>query len=150
MKFADIIENAKKIKAKKLAVIAAEDEDVLFSVVKAASFGFVKPLLLGNTNKITELAKKAEINLNGCELVHADNQAEAARLGVVMAAEGKVDALMKGQLHSSILMRAILNKEWGIRESKVLSHVGIIESPKLNRLLFLTDGAMCMYISIRK
>ena len=52
---------------------------------------------------------------------------------------------MKGQLHSSILMKAILNKETGIRKGAVLSHVGILQCPKFDRLLFLTDGAMCTY-----
>ncbi len=145
MRFEDIMQKACTGPQKKLAVVAAEDIDVLSAVCQAARIGLVEPWLIGDTGKIQALAQEAGLDLNGCRLIDAADHGEAARKGVAFAREGQVQAVMKGNLHSSILMKAILNKETGIRSGAVLSHVGIIQCPKIPRLLFLTDGAMCTY-----
>lgn len=145
MTFEDIIEKTKKGLRRKLAVIAAADEGVLSAVIEAQALGIVDPFLIGDSTDIQKIAKENNLDLSNCEIVDEKDITKAAKIGVEMSKNGDVDAIMKGQLHSSILMKAILNKECGIAESSILSHVGIIELPMLNRLLFVSDGAMCMY-----
>lgn len=140
-----ILEMARSASTRKLAVAAAEDADVLNAVTRAAGLSLIEPVLIGDEKKIRAIAADQGYSLEGCTLVDLPDHTDAARHAVALAREGEVQAIMKGQLHSSILMKAILNKETGIRKGAVLSHVGIIQCPKLNRLLFLTDGAMCTY-----
>lgn len=135
---------------KRLAVAAAEDSDVLSAVCQAAELSLVEPVLIGDEEKIRMIAAENNLDLSRCLLDHQPDHAAAAARAVALARDGQVQAIMKGQLHSSILMKAILNKETGIRKSSVLSHVGIIECPKVDRLLFLTDGAMCTYPTLEQ
>ena len=145
MTFQNIIDKAVLDETQSLAVAAAEDSDVLSAVCKAKDMSLVNPVLIGDEAKIREIAAENGFDLKGCTLVDIPDHAAAAAKAVEMARNGEVKAIMKGNLHSSILMKAILNKETGIRNSKVLSHIGIIQSPKVDRLIFLTDGAMCTY-----
>lgn len=146
MTLEQILEKARSASSsKRLAVAAAEDGDVLSAVCQAAALRLVEPVLLGDEEKIRSIAASEDLDLRGCVIDHQPDHTAAAQKAVALARSGQVQAIMKGQLHSSILMKAILNKETGIRKSTVLSHVGIIECPKVDRLLFLTDGAMCTY-----
>lgn len=150
MTFQQIIEYAKTGSQKKIAVVAADDADVLLAVNEAKSQGIAEPVLIGDARKIKAIAGEQGFDLLDCVYIDEEDHAAAAKKGVELAAAGEVDAIMKGQLHSAVLMRAILNKEWGIRMSGVLSHVGIIQSPKVGRPLFLTDGAMCTYPDLKQ
>ena len=150
MTLEQILEKARISPTKKLAVAAAEDADVLSAVCRAAEMSLVLPVLIGDEKKIREIAKENGFCLNNCQIIDADNSVSAAAKAVEMARSGEVQAIMKGQLHSSILMKAILNKETGIRNGSVLSHVGIIQCAKLDRLIFLTDGAMCTYPDLQQ
>lgn len=145
MTLEEILEKARNASTKRLAVAAAEDKDVLSAVCRAAELSLVEPVLVGDEAKIRAIAEENHFDLTGCTIVNEPDQTKAANHTVSLARNGEVRAIMKGQLHSSILMKAILNKETGIRSGSVLSHVGIIQCPKLDRLLFLTDGAMCTY-----
>ncbi len=107
-------------------------------------------MLIGSEAEIRRKAEEIQVDLKNCEIVDEADLSQAAKRGVCMAVEGYVDAIMKGGLHSAILMKAILNKEWGVRSGGLLSHVGIIQCPKIDRLLFLTDGAMCMYPDLKQ
>lgn len=145
MTLEEILEKARNASKKRLAVAAAEDSDVLSAVCRAAELSLVEPVLVGDEEKIRAIAVENQLDLTGCTIVNEPEQTNAANYAVSLARNGEVQAIMKGQLHSSILMKAILNKETGIRSGSVLSHVGIIQCSKIDRLLFLTDGAMCTY-----
>lgn len=145
MTLEQILEKARQAPTQRLAVAAAEDGDVLSAVCQAARMSLVEPVLIGDEQAIRAIAREAGLSLEGCQLLHEPDHRQAAERAVALAKAGQVQAIMKGQLHSSVLMKAILNKETGIRSRSVLSHVGIIQCPKFDRLLFLTDGAMCTY-----
>lgn len=150
MMFKDIMGRGDTGSKKRLAVVAADDADVLFAVDEARKQGIAEPVLIGSAEKIMAITGEEGFGFDKSSIIDEPDHAAAAKRGVEMAAAGEVDAIMKGLLHSNILMRAILNKEWGIRVTSVLSHVGIIESEKVGRLLFLTDGAMCMYPDLKQ
>lgn len=150
MTLEQIMNKAKEGSEKRVAVVGAADTGVLKAVCQAAEEGIAVPVLIGSEAKIREKAEEIQVNLEGYEIVDEEELPLAAKRGVCMAAEGYVDAIMKGNLHSAILMKAILNKEWGVRSGGLLSHVGIIQCPKIDRLLFLTDGAMCMYPDLKQ
>jgi len=146
-----IIDNAKKTDPlKKIAVAVAEDFDVLSAVNEAKKQGIAEPILIGDVEKIKSIVNNKGFDLLDCVYVHENDHAAAAKKSVELAAAGEVDAIMKGQLQTAILMRAILNKESGIRMTNLLSHVGIIQSQKIGRMLFVTDGAMCPYPDLKQ
>lgn len=138
----DLLDHAKKGQKMNLVVAAAQDEDVLFAVCKAAEEGLVLPILVGDVPEIEALAKTQGLDLSGYELIHEPDLTESARTSVRLVSEGKGDFLMKGLIDTSILLKAVLDKEIGLRTDRLLSHVMIYEVPHYHKLLFLTDGGM--------
>ncbi len=150
MTLEQIVNKAREGDEKRIAVVGAADTGILKAVCQAAEEGIAVPVLIGDEAEIRGKAEEIQADIREFEIVDEAELAQAAKRGVCMASEGYVDAIMKGNLHSAILMKAILNKEWGVAQGGLLSHVGIIQCPKINRLLFLTDGAMCMYPDLKQ
>lgn len=142
MKLDDILNAAKHAAPKVMAVAAPEDSDALGAVVAAVQEGLVRPVLFGDEAAIRRTAGQVGLELSGCEIRHTQGHADAAAQSVALVRGGQAALLMKGSLHSSLLMKAVLNKETGIRKESVLCVVSIIESERFDRLLFLSDGAM--------
>lgn len=135
---------------KRMVVAAAEGEEVLTAVRDAVQLGIVEPILVGDGAKINSIIREKELDLGDFTLIDRPDQKAAAETAVELVRNGEAKVLMKGVLVSNILMRAILNKETGIRQSKTLSIVSVIDSPALDRLLFLSDGGMVPYPTLEQ
>ncbi len=151
MNFEEIIKKAQQGAPKRFAVAAAEDLDVLQAVNEAAALGVAAPVLVGDKAKIESLIKENNLTaLAKTEIIPSPDLATSAEIAVKMVSEGKADVLMKGLLGTATLLKAVLNKEWGLRTGRLLSHIGIIQSPAYERFFFLTDAAMVMYPDLKQ
>ena len=129
--------------AKRVAVAAAEDDHVLEAVHSARLEGMIEPLLFGDEGKIRALCAQMGIDDARLSITHAGSNAEAAELAVKAVREGRADVLMKGLLDTATILKAVLNKEWGLRTGKLLSHVLVFDAPgRFERLFMMSDGAM--------
>ncbi|WP_430883490.1 bifunctional enoyl-CoA hydratase/phosphate acetyltransferase [Fusibacter sp. JL216-2] len=140
--FADLLNAAKNQQTMKLAVAAAQDEDVLVAVCKAAEQGLIDPVLVGDIEKVKALAAKNSLNIEDYELVEAVELEEAAKISVKLVSDGHADFLMKGLIDTAILLKAVLDKEIGLRTDSQLSHVMVYEVESYHKLIYLTDGGM--------
>lgn len=138
----DLLNEAKNGKTMNLVVAAAQDADVLYAVCKAAEEKLVNPILVGDESAIKAIADEQSLNLNAYEIIHVEDLTEAARTSVKIVSDGKGDFLMKGLIDTAILLKAVLDREIGLRTDRLLSHVMIYEVPHYHKLLFLTDGGM--------
>ena len=139
----ELVQRAKERVRGTVAVAAAEDEDVLISLYHAMREGFVTPLLIGDSDRITAAAHRAGVSIDGMELLdNRDGAAVSAQLAVAKVREGSADMLMKGHVGTADLLRAVLDKEKGINTGGLLSHVAFFQSPYYHKLFGLTDGAM--------
>lgn len=132
----------------KLVVVAAHDEVVLESVIEANSLGIAEPILIGDKFKIEGIAKKNNFLIDDYEIIDEKDLQKSAEIGVKLVSEGKADFIMKGLIDTGTLMKAVLNKEWGLRTNNLLSHVMIYEVPTYSKLIYLTDGGMNLYPSL--
>lgn len=130
---------------KRVAVAAAHDEHTLEAVFKAVNDKLVEPVLIGDKVKIVEILKKLSVNFDENKIVNTENDTEAAEKTVAIVNEGKADFIMKGKLQTADLLKAVVNKEKGLRKGKVMSHVAILEVPAYHKLVAITDGGMMMY-----
>ena len=128
--------------SQRIAVAAAHDKPVLEAVFKAKELGVALPILVGDEGKIRRYAEEMGIDLADSPLVHEPNVRKAALYASNLVREGQADLLMKGMLQTAEILRAVLDKEKGLREGSTLSHIAIIEVPSLNRLLLITDAGM--------
>ncbi|MCF8331881.1 MAG: bifunctional enoyl-CoA hydratase/phosphate acetyltransferase [Bacteroidales bacterium] len=138
----ELVEMAKNKPTQRLAVAAAEDEAVLQAVKSATEDNIVVPVLVGQKEKIEIISKKIGFNLEAIAMHHEEYPAEAAKKAVSLVKNGDADILMKGHVSTGPLLKAVLDKENGLRKGGTLSHVAFIESPYYHKLLGVTDAAM--------
>lgn len=138
----ELLEEVKSNPRLKLAVAAAEDSDVLEALKKAKEEGLIEPILIGDKDKITSLCKDIGFSISFDEVISAESLEESASIAVSLVKSGKAHFLMKGLLDTSILLKAVLNKENGLRTDNLISHVMAYETSSYHKLLLLTDGGM--------
>lgn len=134
----------------KLAVVACQDEDVLGAVVESAEMGISDPILIGSKQETFEIAEKLGLDISTFRFIESSSLEEAAETGVRLISAGEADYLMKGLVDTSILLKAVLNKEWGLRTDSLLSHVMVYEISTYHKLLYLTDGGMNLYPDVEE
>jgi phosphate butyryltransferase len=140
--FDDIIVMAKNKGPKVLSVAVAEDKEVLTAVSKAYEEGIVKAYLVGNKEKIEEEAAKIDLDLSKFEIIDEKDSVQACRTAVQLVSSGKADVLMKGLIDTAVIMKAVLDKEIGLRTGKLISHVAVFSVPTYHKVLIVTDAAM--------
>jgi phosphate butyryltransferase len=143
--FDELLQIAKQRPKIKLSVAAAQDDEVLRAVEAARKLGLIDGILVGDKEKIEKIASEISIDLNNYEIIDEKDLKMAARMAVTLVSQGKADFLMKGILGTADLLRAVLDKEIGLRTNSLLSHVMIYSVSTYHKLIFLTDGGMVTY-----
>ncbi|MGD9498018.1 MAG: bifunctional enoyl-CoA hydratase/phosphate acetyltransferase [Armatimonadota bacterium] len=138
----DVVAAVRDRPMKTVAVACAEHESVLGAVKQAAEWGIAEAVLVGDRDEIAAEAEKAGLDLGEAAVVHESSDLRAAATATELVASGKADILMKGQIHTDDFLRAVLDKQRGLRSGSVMSHVFILETTHLGRLTLVTDGAM--------
>ncbi|WP_410490781.1 phosphate butyryltransferase [Bacillus tropicus] len=143
MKLEHLIDQAAGQPKKTVAVAVAEDHEVIEAVAKAITLQLAQFRLYGNQGKIMGMLQEHGLQTSEhIEVIATQSSAEAAELSVKAVRNGEADVLMKGNIPTANILKAVLNKEWGLRKGSVLSHVAAFEVPNYNRLIFVTDAAM--------
>lgn len=127
-----------------IAVASAEDKDVLISLSEAERHNMASFMLFGDALKIKETMEKNNLTFRHAEIIDAKTPEEAAYLAAQAVSAGKADIIMKGLVDTKILLKAVLNKDLGLRGDTLLSHVMIYEMKSYHKLILLTDGGMVM------
>ena len=142
-KLDDIFDELKSCNEKAvLSVAAAHDEEVLLAVKDACEMNIIKAILIGEEEKIRKIANEIKFDLTDVEVINECDLKLCAEKAVKLVSSGKADYVMKGLLDTSIILKEVLNKEYGLRTDSLLSHVMIYEVPSYHKLLILTDGGM--------
>lgn len=137
-----LVDLAKDKRKRRIVVAAAADHHVLEAIKNAIAEGIIEPVLIGETDKIKEISKEIGLNLESIELIDENDKFKACLTATRLIGEGKAEILMKGLVSSGILLKAVLDKEYGLRKGSILSHVALFESPYYHKLLGVTDAAM--------
>ena len=143
-----VIEGFSQLKARpggqapKAAVVAAaHDLHTLQAVFQAQRDGLITPTLVGDPERIQALARQLDIPPDRYRLLPAQSDEACAALAVEAIHSGG-EMLIKGMLPTGVLLKAVVDRQHGIRRSPVMSHVAILDVPRYHKLLFLTDGGM--------
>lgn len=144
-RYRQLIEAAQKRGAIRVAVVHPCDEVSLAGALDAARDGLIVPVLVGPEAKIRRAAESAGRSLEGIELIDVPHSHAAADRAVALARAGRVDALMKGALHTDELMGAVVKEDTGLRTERRISHVFALDVPHYPKPLFITDAAINIY-----
>lgn len=149
--FAELIKSVQGSKVKRrVAVVAAQDEHTLEAVFKAKKDNIAEPILIGAKVKIKEVLEHLNESIDDSVIVNVENDAEAAAKAVEFIHDNKADFIMKGKIQTADLLKAVVNKEKGLRTGSVMSHVAIHEIPTYHKLLAVTDGGMMIYPNVEE
>lgn len=140
--FDEIFKHLKNTEGNVLAVAVAQDEEVLKAVMKAKELGICEGILVGDTEKIQDIAKTIGMDLSLFEIIDEKDNVKACEVATKLVSSGKAKALMKGLIDTAYVLKAALNREWGLRTDSVMSHIGVFELSLYHKLLFITDPAI--------
>lgn len=141
-RFDALIERARALPPLRVAVVHPCDAAAMKAVEQARAAGLVLPVLVGPRARIEAAAAESGTPLEGIELIDTPHSHASAEAGVRLAAQRRVDAVMKGSLHTDELLEAVVAREGGLRTGRRISHVYAMEVPAYDRLLLVTDAAV--------
>jgi phosphate butyryltransferase len=136
------LERAAQMEPLTVAVVAPEKPDALSGPLEAMKRGLIRAILIGDPAWIAAAAHIADEYLSGIEIIAAASHQAAAARAVALVHEGRVKAVMKGDLHTDVLLREMLRTDGGLRIGRRLSQVFVMDAPGRDRPLFVTDAAI--------
>ncbi|MBC7223220.1 MAG: bifunctional enoyl-CoA hydratase/phosphate acetyltransferase [Anaerolineae bacterium] len=148
--FAQLMEEARKIGPKSVAIAAAHEPEVLLAASDAEQQGIAECVLIGDRSSITRIAGENEIDISRMMIIHEPDPRPAARKAMELVALGHAQLAMKGRVETGDFLRAALDKEMGLRMGRLLTHVGIFEIPGFDRLIFVSDAGVVVAPTIEQ
>ena len=118
------------------------ETSALSGAIEAAEKGLIQPILVGPRAKVEATAEAAGIDLHDYQVVDVPHSHASAAKAVELLREGKAELLMKGSLHTDELMGAVVSRDGGLRTSRRISHVFVMDVPTYHKVLIVTDGAI--------
>ena len=123
-------------------IICAHHDSSMESAKKSVELNLIEPIFIGDKNSINEKADKINWDISSYNIIHSSTDIDAATIGAELAKENKIKIMIKGNLHTDVLMRTYLKKDFGLIEGKRLSHIWHMTIEKDDKPLFITDGAL--------
>lgn len=140
--FDELLDRVKRNGKARVAVAAAADKEVLEAIKLAQDQELIEPVLVGELDQISKIAREIGLSLESALLIQAESPVEAAHKAVDSVVDGNADFLMKGLVNSGDFLKAVLRAERGLRTGSLLTHLAAFEIPGYSHLLFVTDGGM--------
>ena len=140
--FHQFLERCKDLPPISTAVVWPQSEVALKGAVEAAAEGLIQPIMIGNEAAMKALAARIGEDISAFSILNADNEGQAAELGVQICRSGNAQAMMKGSLHTDELMKAAMARDTGLRTARRISHVFVMDTPAYPRTLLITDAAI--------
>lgn len=148
--FDQILKAAKEKGPKTIAVAVAQDVEVLSAINSAKDLGIADAILVGDEKEILAAAGKCGVELAKFEIIHIEDKIEACRKAVELVSTGKAHLVMKGLVDTSVILKAVLDEQIGLRTGNVLSHVAVFDVNGYDRLFYVTDAAMNLAPSLEQ
>jgi phosphate acetyltransferase len=141
-KYEAMLERCRDLAPVTTAVAHPCEETALAGAIEAAEKGLIVPILVGPEAKIREIANAHGIKLGQTRIVDTPHSHASAAKAVELVRQGEAELLMKGSLHSDELLGAVVARETGLRTSRRISHVFIMDVPTYHKVLIVTDAAI--------
>ena len=137
-----LIERCRNFKPMLTGVVHPCSADARAGAVEAAKAGLIKPVLYGPKSEIRQIADRADLDLAKCRFVATDGPEDSAQKAAIAAGAGEIAALMKGSLHTDVLLHAIMQKDAKLRTGRLISHCVMVSAPTYVRRFVLSDVAL--------
>jgi phosphate butyryltransferase len=126
----------------RIAVAAGHDPDVITALRDAEELRLAEGIMVGDAQKICSMARAIGFKVSESQVIDEPSEPAAARRAIGLVRDGQADLLMKGKIGTATLIKAVLDKDTGLRGTRLLSQVIVFEIPGFNRLMLMTDAAI--------
>ena len=137
-----LLERCRGLKPMLTGVVHPCSADALAGAIEAAAAELIVPVLFGPEAELRQVAAAAKLDLSGCHIVATEGPDDSAAKAAMAAGAGEVQALMKGSLHTDVLLHAVMQKEARLRTGRLLSHCAMVSVPTYARRVVITDAAL--------
>ena len=127
---------------KTLALAVSQDSHSLNALHKAFHAGIIKPVLIGDKALTEEIIKEKGLDFKGALFIDEEDHEKCVEIAVKMVHNNEAHILMKGKVATPVLLKGVLNKQWGLRTGSLLSHFALFEVDTYHKLIAITDVAM--------
>ncbi len=138
----ELVQTATSRGPTRIAVAAGHDPDVIEALKQAQEIGLAEGILIGDGEKIRSMTQEIGFEISDHQLIDEPDDAKAARKAIDLIRQGEAKLLMKGKINTAALIRAVLDREAGLRTGRLLSQVIVFQVPGFNRLMIMTDAAI--------
>lgn len=138
----DLLERCRSLDPIVAAVVFPCEATALTGAVEAAEASLINPILVGPRKKILQVALELGLDTSGFQIVDAPDAPSAAARAVELVRAGQAEALMKGSLHTDVLMSAIVPSASGLRTARRISHAFVMAVPSYRKPLIVTDAVV--------
>jgi phosphate butyryltransferase len=127
---------------RRLVLAVAEDQHSLGAVIKAWRANIIEPIFVGNEEEIHRICESNNYDITGLKIINELDPQKSVDISVKLVSSKQADVLMKGKIGTATVLKSILNKEWGLRTGKLLSHFALFEAETYHKVIAVTDVAM--------
>jgi len=138
----NLINVAKKIGTVNAAIVNAGEIFPMESVHKAVNHNLINPTFIGNENEIKKYADKLKWDISNYKIIDEKDENSTAPIAAKLASEDKVKIIVKGHIHTDVLMKAVLKRDLNLIGKKRLSHVWHMTLDKDDKPFIITDGVV--------
>ncbi len=145
----NLLDLAHKKKGVKVAVVNAGKPLPMLSILDAVNENLVEPIFIGNEEEILKCAEDIKWDISEYQIIHEPIENNTARISAKLASEKKVKIIVKGHIHTDILMKEVLKREYNLLGKTRLSHIWHMTIGKDDKPLIITDGALNVLPNIK-
>ena len=138
----NLLDEAHKKKGVKVAVVNAGKPLPMLSVQDAVNENLVEPIFIGNKEEIQKCAEDIKWDISSYEIIHEPVENNTAKIAAKLASENKIKIIVKGHIHTDVLMKEVLKREYNLLGKTRLSHIWHMTVEKDDKPLIITDGAL--------
>lgn len=137
-----LLDQCRGLKPMVTGVVHPCSAEALTGAVEAAEAGLIEPVLFAPADELHEVATSAKLDLKNYRIVATDGPEDSAQKAAMAAGATEVQALMKGSLHTDVLLHAVMEKEAKLRTQRLLSHCALVSVPTYARRVVISDVAL--------
>ncbi|MDC0461051.1 bifunctional enoyl-CoA hydratase/phosphate acetyltransferase [Candidatus Pelagibacter sp.] len=138
----NLLDFAHKKKGVKVAVVNAGKPLPMLSVQDSVNENLIEPIFIGNKDEINKCAQDLKWDISNFEIIHEPVENNTAAIAAKLASDGIVKIIVKGHIHTDVLMKEILKREYDLLGKTRLSHIWHMTVGKNDKPLIITDGAL--------
>ena len=142
----DVAHNKKSVTA---GIVNAGKPLPMLSVMDAVNENLIVPIFIGNKDEIQKCADNLKFDISKYKIVHEPDENSTAKAAAKLASKGKIKIIVKGHIHTDVLMKEVIKKEYNLIGKTRLSHIWHMTLEKQDKPLIITDGALNVTPSIK-